>query len=52
MKKLRSEITYTARDLPRGGEVIIATRNPDAVAAIHDLLAFQRMDHRAAMHAQ
>lgn len=52
MKKLRSEITYTARDLPRGGEVVIATKNPDAVTAIHDFLAFQRMDHRAGMHEQ
>ena len=50
MKELRSEITYTERDLPRGGEVVISTRNPDAVAAIHDFLAFQRMDHRAGMH--
>jgi hypothetical protein len=52
MKRLRSEITYSARDLPRGGEVVIATKNPDAVTAIHDFLAFQRMDHRAGMHEQ
>jgi hypothetical protein len=52
MKKLRSDIAYTARDLPAGGEVVIVTKNPDAVAAIHDFLAFQRTDHRAAMHAQ
>jgi hypothetical protein len=52
MRKLRSEITYTPRDLPRGAEVVIATKNPAAVTAIHDFLAFQRMDHRAAMHAQ
>ena len=50
MKALRAEITYTPRDLPRGGEVVIATKNPRAVAAIHDFLAFQRMDHRAGMH--
>jgi hypothetical protein len=29
---------------------VISTTNPDAVAAIHDFLAFQRMDHRAGMH--
>lgn len=52
MRALRSEITYTARELPRGGEVVIATRNPEAVAAIHDFLAFQRMDHRAGMHME
>jgi hypothetical protein len=50
MKELRSEITYTERDLPRGGEVVISTKNPDAVSAIHEFLAFQRMDHRAGMH--
>lgn len=52
MRTLRTEITYTARDLPRGGEVVIATTNPQAVAAIHDFLAFQRMDHRAGMHME
>jgi hypothetical protein len=50
MKRLKSEITYTPHDLPRGGEVVIATKNPEAVTAIHDFLAFQRMDHRAGMH--
>jgi hypothetical protein len=50
MQELRSEITYSERDLPRGGEVVISTKNRDAVAAIHEFLAFQRMDHRAGMH--
>jgi hypothetical protein len=50
MAKLRSEISYRERDLPRGGEVVISTKNPEAVTAIHDFLAFQRMDHRAGMH--
>ena len=50
MKRLKAEITYTAHDLPRGGEVVIATKNPEAVTAIHEFLAFQRMDHRAGMH--
>jgi hypothetical protein len=52
MKELRSEISYTPRDLPGGGEVVIASNNPKAVAAIHDFLAFQRMDHRAGMHME
>lgn len=51
MRRFRNEISYTPRDLPRGGEVI-SSRNPEAVKAIHDFLAFQRMDHRAPMHAQ
>jgi hypothetical protein len=52
MKELRSEISYTPRDLPGGGVVVIASNNPKAVAAIHDFLAFQRMDHRAGMHME
>jgi hypothetical protein len=50
MKRLRADITYTPRDLPGGAEVRISTKNPEAVKAIHDFLAFQRMDHRAGMH--
>jgi hypothetical protein len=50
MKRLHDEITYTPRDIPGGGEVVISTKNPEAVTAIHDFLAFQRMDHRAGMH--
>lgn len=50
MKRLRADITYTPRDLPGGAEVLISTKNPEAVQAIHDFLAFQRMDHRAGMH--
>lgn len=50
MKRLKAEISYTPRDVRGGAEVIISTRNPEAVAAIHEFLAFQRMDHRAGMH--
>jgi len=52
MRALRSEITYAPRDLPRGAEVVITTKNPKAIAAIHEFLAFQRMDHRAGMHME
>jgi hypothetical protein len=52
MRALRSDITYTAQDLPRGGEVVIASSNPRAVTAIHEFLAFQRSDHRAGMHME
>jgi hypothetical protein len=50
MRELKSEISYRAADLERGGEVRLTTSNPKAVAAIHDFLAFQRTDHRAGMH--
>ena len=49
MKKLKDEIHYRAADIPRGGEVRIVTRNPEAVKAIHEFLAFQRIDHHAGM---
>jgi hypothetical protein len=49
MNRLKNEITYTAGDVARGGEVRIVSRNPDAIAAIHEFLAFQRQDHRAGM---
>jgi hypothetical protein len=47
MAARRGAITYTYRDLPRGGEVRIRTADPDALRAIHDFMAFQRGDHRA-----
>ena len=50
MKRLHDEVTYTPRDIAGGGEVRISTKNAEAIAAIHDFLAFQRMDHRAGMH--
>ena len=50
MRRLRLDIVYSPRDLPGGGEVVISSRNPEAIAAIHEFLAFQRMDHRAGMH--
>jgi hypothetical protein len=40
-------ITYGYRDLPRGGEVRITTRDPEALQAVHEFMAFQRADHRA-----
>jgi hypothetical protein len=46
----RAAITYDAIDRPRGGEVRIRTRDPAAVAAIHEFLAFQRGGHHAAGH--
>ncbi|MBA3645232.1 MAG: hypothetical protein H0W63_03565 [Gemmatimonadaceae bacterium] len=49
MSRLKGEITYAASDLPRGGEVRITTKNAAGVKAIHDFLAFQRMDHHAGM---
>lgn len=46
----RDFITYHAIERPRGGEVRITTSDSSALAAIHEFLAFQRADHRAAGH--
>jgi hypothetical protein len=46
MAAKHAAITYTYRELPRGGEVRIQTNDAEAVAAIHEFLAFQRKDHR------
>lgn len=47
MAARRGAITYTYRDLPRGGEIRIRTADLGAIRAIHDFMAFQRGDHRA-----
>lgn len=45
LRARRERIRYEFRPLPGGGEVRIATRDPDAVNAVHEFLAFQRKDH-------
>jgi hypothetical protein len=45
-----ANISYRARDRDRGAEVDIQTTDSAAAAAIHEFLAFQRQDHRAAAH--
>ena len=47
MRAKRSVISYESRDLPRGGEVVIRTKDSAAVAAIHEFMAFQRDEHHA-----
>ena len=50
MAEKRAVIRYVADTLPRGGQVRIWTTDTVALAAVHEFLAFQRMDHRAAAH--
>lgn len=50
MAARRDRIRYQFRELPQGGEVRIISSDPEAVAAIHDFLAFQRQDHRTDHH--
>lgn len=47
MRKLAGTITYVARDVPRGAELRISSRDPAAITAIHRFLAFQRAEHHA-----
>lgn len=42
----RNAIVYSYGDLPGGGEIRITAHDSLIVAAIHEFLAFQRMDHR------
>ncbi len=50
MTERASLIHYAVDTLPRGGQLRLTTTDPDAIAAIHDFLAFQRHDHRASGH--
>jgi hypothetical protein len=50
MRALREHLRYEVGDRPRGAEVRIRSDDLAAVAAVHDFLAFQRMDHRAGGH--
>jgi hypothetical protein len=43
----KAAIEYSVHALPRGGELIIRTRDPDAIRAVHEFLAFQRSEHHA-----
>lgn len=46
----RGKISYAVESLPRGAAVRLRSRDSAAVAAIHEFLAFQRLDHRAGEH--
>jgi len=50
MARLRDRIRYVASDRAGGGELRITTTDAEALGAVHDFLAFQRMDHHAAGH--
>lgn len=50
MSARRDKLRYVAEPLPRGGQVRIVTTDAEALKAVHEFLAFQRMDHRAAGH--
>jgi hypothetical protein len=47
MREKRSVISYQPRDLPRGAELLIRSKDSTAIAAIHEFMAFQRGEHHA-----
>lgn len=46
MTRLKDDIKYTFEAIDRGGRVVIASANPEAIAAIHQFLRFQIKDHK------
>jgi hypothetical protein len=46
MKKLSGEITYQFKETASGGKVIVSSRAPEAIQAIHDFLIFQIREHK------
>jgi len=46
MKRLKAEIRYEFEPSDRGGRVVIATKNREALDAIHAFLRFQIREHR------
>lgn len=51
MAARRAAIRYTVDTLPRGAALRLQSSDSAVVQAIHEFLAFQRHDHRAAAHA-
>jgi hypothetical protein len=46
MKELKDAISYKYEEIDRGGKVILASQNEEAVEAIHEFLRFQIQDHK------
>lgn len=46
MQKERKSITYRLEQLKDGGRIVIETKNPRALEAIHDFMRFQIAEHR------
>jgi len=48
LQRLKAEISYRFEEIPNGGRVRIATKNQEALSAVHEFLKFQISDHRTA----
>ncbi len=47
MREKRRVISYEPRDLPRGAELVIRTKDAAALEAVHEFMRFQRGEHHA-----
>jgi hypothetical protein len=47
MRERARMIRYAVRDLPRGAEVRLTTRDPETLRAIREFMEFQRREHRS-----
>jgi hypothetical protein len=45
LQRLKVEISYRFEEIPKGGRVRIATKNREAISAVHEFLKFQISDH-------
>jgi hypothetical protein len=46
LRRLRAKVGYSFGVLPNGGQVVVASKDREAVAAVHEFLRFQIQDHR------
>ena len=46
MKKLREQIRYSFEETPKGGRVVISSKDKEALAAAHRFLLFQIEEHK------
>ena len=45
MTRMKADIKYTYETSPKGGRIVIAAANKEALAAVHEFLRFQIKDH-------
>ena len=46
LQRLKAEVSYRFEEIPDGGRVRIASKNKEALSAVHEFLKFQISDHR------
>jgi len=45
LQRLKADVSYRFEQIPDGGRVRIATKNKEALSAVHEFLKFQISDH-------